>query len=150
MRTVALKPENLVSLIHFLRGEKVLLSEPLASLYGVTVSALNQAVKRNIERFPDDFMFQLTREEVSGLPASRSQTVILKRGQNINYLPYAFTEQGIAMLSSGQTIMQASRRKDPQLITKRGEFSYGRIFEVTIETSGTTSSRNCEPRDWGV
>lgn len=100
MRPVALKPENLVSLIYFLRGERVLLSEQLAELYGVTVSALNQAVKRNSERFPEDFMFQLTREEADAILASRSQNVILKRGQNIKYLPYAFTEQGVAMLSS--------------------------------------------------
>lgn len=100
MRPVALKPENLVSLIYFLRGERVLLSEQLAELYGVTVSALNQAVKRNSERFPEDFMFQLTREEADAILSSRSQNVILKRGQNIKYLPYAFTEQGVAMLSS--------------------------------------------------
>lgn len=100
MRAIALKPENLVSLIYFVRGEKVLLSEQLAELYGVTVRALNQAVKRNIERFPDDFMFRLTREESNAILASRSQTVIMKRGQNIKYLPYAFTEQGVAMLSS--------------------------------------------------
>ena len=66
-------------------------------LYGVETKVLNQAVKRNISRFPDDFMFQLTSEE-----CSRSQIVTLniKRGQNIKYLPYAFTENGIAMLSS--------------------------------------------------
>ena len=94
------KPENVASLIFLLRGEKVLLSAHLADLYGVSVGALNQAVKRNIERFPDDFMFQLTREEAQAVLASRSQTVILKRGQNLKYLPYAFTEQGVAMLSS--------------------------------------------------
>ena len=94
------KPENLATLIYLLRGEKVLLSEHLAGLYGVSVSALNQAVKRNIERFPDDFMFQLNSDEADAALASRSQTVILKRGQNIKYLPYAFTEQGVAMLSS--------------------------------------------------
>jgi hypothetical protein len=94
------KPENLATMIYLLRGEKVLLSEHLAELYGVSVSALNQAVKRNAERFPDDFMFQLTREEAEAVLASRSQVVTLKRGQNLKYLPYAFTEQGIAMLSS--------------------------------------------------
>lgn len=94
------KPENLASLIYLLRGEKVLLSDHLAGLYGVSVSALNQAVKRNVARFPDDFMFQLTLEEASAVLASRSQIVTLKRGKNIKYLPYAFTEQGVAMLSS--------------------------------------------------
>ena len=87
------KPENLAPLIFFLRGEKVLLSQHLAELYGVTVSALNQAVKRNITRFPDDFMFQLTSEEfqllksqivtsIRGAPL-RSQTVTLKRGEHM-------------------------------------------------------------------
>ena len=66
----------------------------------VPVKVLNQAVKRSIDRFPDDFMFQLTRDETDAILRSRSQIVTLKRGQNIKYLPYAFTEQGVAMLSS--------------------------------------------------
>jgi phage regulator Rha-like protein len=74
-----------------------MLSPHLAELYGVEQRALIQAVNRNAERFPADFMFQLTRQEVRD---SRSQIVILKQGQNIKYLPYAFTEQGVAMLSS--------------------------------------------------
>jgi ORF6N domain len=94
------KPENLASLIYLLRGERVLLSEHLAELYAVPVKVLNQAVKRNIDRFPDDFIFQLTRDEADAILRSRSQIVTLKRGQNIKYLPYAFTEQGVAMLSS--------------------------------------------------
>jgi hypothetical protein len=77
----------------------VLLDSDLAALYGVEARAINQAVARNLDRFPDDFMFQLTPDEVQSL---RSQTVILKtgRGQHRKYRPYAFTEQGIAMLSS--------------------------------------------------
>ena len=100
MPTVTLKPENVAPLILLLRGEKVLLSEHLAELYAVPVKVLNQAVKRNINRFPADFMFELTRDEAEAISRSRSQFVTLKRGQNIKYLPYAFTEQGIAMLSS--------------------------------------------------
>lgn len=108
----------------FLRGEKVLLDTDLATLYGVEVRVLNQAVKRNLRRFPEDFMFQLDSEEALAVRRSRSQFVItksgdvskssrsragsgarsqivtLKRGHNIKYLPYAFTEQGVAMLSS--------------------------------------------------
>jgi hypothetical protein len=80
-----------------IRGKKVMLDKDLANLYDVPVKVLNQAVKRNIKRFPYDFMFQLTEEEVS---SSRSQSVTLKQGQNIKYLPYVFTEQGVAMLSS--------------------------------------------------
>jgi hypothetical protein len=83
-----------------IRGHRVMLDETLAALYGVEVRALNQAVQRNIDRFPEDFMFQLSEEEGAGL---RSQTVTLKpsgRGKHRKYLPYAFTEQGVAMLSS--------------------------------------------------
>jgi hypothetical protein len=78
----------------------VLLDEHLAALYGVEVRALNQAVKRNRERFPEDFMFQLSAEEVALL---RSQLVTQERGgrgAHRKYRPYAFTEQGVAMLSS--------------------------------------------------
>lgn len=95
-----LKSENIASLVHMVRGEKVLVDADLASLYGVSTGALNQAVKRNAARFPDDFMFQLTTVEAEAILRSRSQFVTLKRGQNIKYLPYAFTEQGVAMLSS--------------------------------------------------
>jgi len=82
-----------------LRNQKVMLSTDLAELYGVEPRALIQAVKRNIKRFPDDFMLQLTQDEDKLL---RSQNVILKkgRGQHTKYPAYAFTEQGIAMLSS--------------------------------------------------
>ncbi len=89
--------ERIERKILLLRGHKVMLDSDLAGLYEVPVWALNQAVKRNLERFPEDFMFQLTWDEVL---ASRSQFVILKRGQNFKYAPYAFTEQGVAMLSS--------------------------------------------------
>lgn len=77
-----------------------MLSYHLADLYEVQVRVLIQAVKRNSDRFPEDFMFQLTAEEVDSL---RSQNVILntrQRGHNIKYLPFAFTQEGIAMLSS--------------------------------------------------
>lgn len=91
------RPENLAPLIFLLRGERVLLSQHLAELYGVSVSALNQAVKRNAERFPDDFMFQLSEEEFESL---KSQIVTSNRGGIRRARPYAFTEQGVAMLSS--------------------------------------------------
>ena len=92
-------PQEIIeSKIYLLRGRKVMLDKDLAILYGVETKVLNQAVKRNIKRFPDDFMFQLNRDETSEL--SRSQFVTLKKGQNIKYLPYAFTENGVAMLSS--------------------------------------------------
>lgn len=88
--------ERLESSILSVRGQKVLLDAELARLYQVETKVLMQSVRRNIDRFPEDFMFQLTSEEAE---ASRSQNVTLKRGQNIKYLPHAFTEQGVAMLS---------------------------------------------------
>ena len=98
--SVVPKPENLASLVLFLRGDKVLLDTDLASLYGVETKALNQAVSRNGDRFPDDFMFRLSPEEAEAVRRLRSQNVTLKRGQHSKYLPRAFTEQGVAMLSS--------------------------------------------------
>jgi hypothetical protein len=85
--------------ILLLRGTRVMLDGDLAALYGVDTKVLNQAVRRNLERFPADFMFQLTAEEHAAL---RSQSVTLEsgRGKHAKYLPLAFTEQGVAMLSS--------------------------------------------------
>ena len=85
--------------ILLVKGQKVMLDRDLADLYEVDAKVLNQAVKRNLDRFPEDFMFQLTAEESARL---RSQFVTLKtgRGQHRKYLPYAFTEQGVAMLAS--------------------------------------------------
>jgi hypothetical protein len=90
------KQEEIFGRIYFLRGEKVILDKDLAILYGVEIRTLNQSVKRNIKRFPKDFLFQVTPKEFASL---RSQFVTLKRGQHRKYLPYAFTEQGVAMLS---------------------------------------------------
>jgi hypothetical protein len=91
--------ERIERAILVFRDHRVMLDADLAALYEVEVKALNQAVKRNVDRFPSDFMFQLTQEEAELL---RSQSVTLKpgRGQHRKYLPYAFTEQGVAMLSS--------------------------------------------------
>jgi phage regulator Rha-like protein len=85
--------------IYLIRGQKVMLDSDLAALYEVETRALIQAVKRNISRFPPDFMFQLNFQDVADL---RSQSVTLKkgRGEHRKYAPYAFTENGVAMLSS--------------------------------------------------
>ncbi|HYN25200.1 MAG TPA: ORF6N domain-containing protein [Pyrinomonadaceae bacterium] len=96
---VRVPAERVEKSILVVRGEKVMLDRELASLYRVSTRVFNQAVKRHKDRFPPDFMFQLTMEEAQAL-RSRSQSVILKRGQNIKYRPYAFTEHGILMLSS--------------------------------------------------
>ena len=105
--------EQIENLILIIRGKQVILDRDLARLYGVETRRLNEQVRRNMERFPENFMFQLTKEEAE---FSRSQiatlnedgdnsisqnaTLKVKQGQNIKYLPYAFTENGIAMLSS--------------------------------------------------
>lgn len=115
--------EQIESLILTIRGKQVILDRDLARLYGVETKVLNQAVKRNIERFPEDFLFQLTKEEYGILKSQiaianaeylRSQNVTIEneedflrsqnvtidmRGRHLKYLPYAFTENGIAMLS---------------------------------------------------
>ena len=90
--------QNIQNLIYEVRGVKVMLDKDLAELYHVTTGNLNKAVKRNIKRFPSDFMFQLTKEEWDSL---RFQIGIFEvgRGKYTKYLPYAFTEQGLAMLS---------------------------------------------------
>ncbi len=123
MPTKALTHDFIEQKIYLIRGQKVMIDSDLALLYGVTTGQLNQQVKRNKDRFPEDFMFQLTKEEAEALRSQfvilnegsvgsrsqivilnkadlRSQNVTLKKGKNIKYLPYAFTEQGIAMLSS--------------------------------------------------
>ncbi len=88
------------NLIHKIRGHRVILDSDLAILYEVETKKLNQAVKRNIERFPIDFMFQLTKDEFEQMRSQivTSKTAGSKRGGR-QYLPYAFTEQGVAMLS---------------------------------------------------
>ena len=86
--------------ILFLRGQKVILDSDLASVYGVPTKRLNEQVKRNARRFPADFLFPLTAEEAEGCRRSRSQIATLKRGLNIKYLPYAFTEHGAIMAAN--------------------------------------------------
>jgi hypothetical protein len=89
-------PERIDQAILLIRGQKVMLDQDLANLYGVTTRVLNQAVRRNPGRFPEDFMFRLTLEEAETM---RSQIVIASK-RNVRFQPYAFTEQGVAMLSS--------------------------------------------------
>ena len=83
--------------IYEIRGQKVMLDRDLAALYGIETKVLKQSVNRNIKRFPDDFMLQLTLEEFESL---RSQFVTSNKRGGTRYMPYAFTEQGVAMLSS--------------------------------------------------
>ena len=109
----AVSPDRVEGMIMLLRRERVIPDSDLAALYGVATKVLNQAVKRNIERFPEDFMFQLTWDEAKDLrsqsvtlngrdggAASRSQFVTLKRGKNIKYRPHAFTARGAIMAAN--------------------------------------------------
>lgn len=103
--------QSIQNRIYEIRGERVMLDFDLAALYDVEIRVLNQAVKRNLKRFPKDFMFQLTKDEFESLRfqiealesnnSLTSQIVTLKagRGQHRKFIPYAFTEQGVAMLS---------------------------------------------------
>jgi hypothetical protein len=105
-------PERIAHAIHFVRGHRVMIDRDLAALYGVSVKALNQAVRRNPDRFPEDFMFELTWQEAAALrsqaapsPSTSASTrsdraARSRRGANLKYLPLVFTEQGVAMLSS--------------------------------------------------
>ncbi len=104
-------PEKIAPMVHVFRHERVLLDSDLAELYGVPTKVLNQAVQRNLDRFPDDFMFQLTEDEVEILRSQivtssleeanlKCQTGISSSHGGRRTLPYAFTEQGVAMLSS--------------------------------------------------
>ena len=89
-----------------LRGQKVILDSDLARTYGVTTKRLNEQVKRNANRFPEDFMFQLSKEEWESFQPLRSQNATLKRGQHRKYLPYVFTEHGALMAAN---ILNSSR-----------------------------------------
>jgi len=120
------RPENLAKLVSMVRGEKVLLDSDLADLYGVTTKALNQAVKRNLERFPADFMFQLSSDEWANM---RSQTVTASR-RNVTALPYAFTEQGVAMLSS---VLRSQRAVEVNIAIMRTFVQLRRLMDSNRE-----------------
>ena len=89
--------EIIINKIHVIHGVKVMLDKDLAAMYEIETKRFNEAVKRNLERFPEDFMFQLTKEEYNSLRSQIATSNVGRGGQR--YLPYAFTEQGVAMLS---------------------------------------------------
>jgi len=95
-KAALVSPPQLEQAILLVRGQRVMLDRDLAAMYGVTTSNLNKAVQRNRSRFPADFMFQLTADEADSL---RFQIGILKKGLHFKYLPYVFTQEGVAMLS---------------------------------------------------
>lgn len=125
------------SLIYEIRGKKVMLDFDLAKLYQVETKALKQAVRRNIERFPSDFMFTLTKEEHNSLIINpRSQIVTTedeRRNKQTKYMPFAFTEQGVAMLSS---VLKSDIAIAANIAIPR---AFVRIREYIMETSVLTA-----------
>ena len=140
---IVLKPENVAQLVFFIRGEKVLLDADLAMLYGVEPRVLNQAVARNRKRFPADFMFQVSaseydaltsqivisdKDDARGAPALRSQIVISKKGRGgRRYRPHAFTEQGVAMLSS---VLRSARAVEVNIAIMRTFVQLRRLMDT--------------------
>jgi hypothetical protein len=180
MPAITPRPENLVPLVRFVRGEKALLDSDLAALYGVSTKVLNQAVKRNAARFPEDFMFQLTADEWERL---RSQIVILSKEPDRNrsqivtgsrthrgpsFRPYAFTEQGVAMLSSVlrspravevniaimRTFVQLRRLMDSnrdlarriEALEKRYDEQFATVFDAIKRLIADDESRKTKPK----
>jgi hypothetical protein len=113
--------------IHLLRGRKVMLDSDLAQLYQVQTFNLNKAVQRNIERFPEDFMFQLTQSEYRSL---RFQFGILKKGRHSKYLPYAFTQEGVSMLSG---ILHSNRAVEVNVAIMRAFVRMQQILSANSE-----------------
>ena len=135
---IILKPENLARFVFFIRGEKVMLDADLAKLYGVTTKALNQAMRRNRTRFPEDFAFRLSATEFDNL---RSQIVTSSKGRSVIWsqivttsqkyrrsdsLPVAFTEQGVAMLSS---VLRSSRAVEVNIAIMRTFVQLRRLMD---------------------
>ena len=142
MRPITPKPESLAQLVYFIRGERVMLDADLAKLYGVETGALNRAVKRNLDRFPGDFMFRFTKEDwenlrcqigtsssfghVSAREAMKSQFVTSNLHGGRRGLPNAFTEQGVAMLSS---VLRSSRAVEVNIAIMRTFVQLRRLMD---------------------
>lgn len=155
--------DDICNRVYAIRGQQVMLDYDLAEFYGYEVKALNQQVKRNIDRFPEDFMFQLKKEEVPK-EFSKSQIVTLnekgdKRGTNIKKMPYAFTEQGIYMLATvlkGQLaeqqsifIMRAFRemrhyiKQNQQFVTPSElRLVTAKVSEISVQVAGVVDWKN--------
>jgi hypothetical protein len=125
--------ERIAQSLFYLRGKKVMLSQDLAMLYGVAVKALNQAVKRHATRFPTDFVFQLTAGEFENL---KSQSVTSNWGGIRRALPYAFTEQGVAMLSS---VLKSERAVKVNIAIMRAFVRLREMIETNRELAGKFS-----------
>lgn len=130
MPSIKPRPEDLAPLIFMIRGEKVLLDTDLAALYGVEARALNQAVARNRSRFPNDFMFRLAAEEYERvrerLPISSQSVMTSPQRRALRYRPYAFTEQGVAMLSS---VLRSARAVEVNIAIMRTFVQLRRLMD---------------------
>lgn len=157
-------PMSIAPMVHLIRHEKVILDFDLATLYGVETRALKQAVRRNRERFPDDFLFELTAEEMGQMV---SQSVIPSRKKFGGAVPYAFTEQGVAMLSSVlrspravevniaimRTFVQLRRLMDSnrdlarkiEAIEKKYDEQFAVVFEAIKQLIAEDEARKAEP-----
>jgi hypothetical protein len=124
---IILRPENVAQLVFFIRGEKIMFDFHLAGLYGVETRVLKQAVRRNRKRFPADFMFELSEREEKNLV---SQNVIPRRGQLGGARPMAFTEQGVAMLSS---VLRSSRAVEVNIAIMRTFVQLRRLMDGNAE-----------------
>ena len=121
--------ERIENKIYLIRGQKVMLDFDLADLYGVETKQLKRQVRRNIRRFPDDFMFQLSRGEYDLL---RCQIGTLKKGQHAKYFPYAFSEQGVAMLS---TVLNSEKSIQVNIAIMRAFVKLNRVLTSHVEVS---------------
>ena len=122
--------ERIVRTIVRLRGHNVMLASDLARVYGVETRALNQAVKRNAGRFPRDFAFRLTRYEAVQVERSRSQTVILKRGRNIKYVPLASTEFGAMMAAN---VLNSPRAVQMSILVVRAFVGFRQMLQSNAD-----------------
>ena len=124
---ITLPEEAVIRKIYWIRGCKVMLDFDLAQLYGIEVKRLKEAVRRNIKRFPPDFLYELSESEHQPL---RSQIATLKRGEHSKYLPFAFTEQGVAMLSG---ILNSDRAIQVNIAIMRAFVQLRRFLESNKE-----------------
>ena len=132
--------ERVARQIYLIRGEQVILDSGLAALYGVSTGRLNEQVTRNKSRFPEDFMFRLTRDEYDDL---RSQIAILEtgRGQHRKYLPRAFTEHGVAMLSA---VLRSQQAVDVSLAIVRAFVKLRRMLATNEELARKVAQHDQE------
>jgi len=130
--------ERIQRAIYLIRGEKVMLDADLARLYGVETGALKRAVKRNADRFPPDFMFELTRQESENLRCQNG--ISSSRHGGVRYRPYAFTEQGVAMLSS---VLRSSRAVQVNIVIMRAFVQLRQVLGSHAELARKLSELEC-------